>query len=83
MMHTGLGILFIRFAKTKTGVQHIGGRRRRRRRTYYNIVCLLQDTSGWFRLLNGHVGRQRHFAVQKQPDLHQSSIGKSFVPVNS
>ena len=34
-----------------------------------------QDASGWYRLLNGNVGRQRHFAVKKQIDLNNSTIG--------
>ena len=41
------------------------------------IPFLLKDASGWYRLLNGNVGRQRHFAVKKQIDLNNSTIGKS------
>jgi hypothetical protein len=43
------------------------------------IPFLLKDASGWYRLLNGNVGRQRHFAVKKQIDLNNSTIGKSLI----
>lgn len=36
----------------------------------------MQDASGWYRLLNSNVGRQRHFAVKKHIDLNNSTIGR-------